>query len=72
VVSASDNVAVTAVALYSGTTKLGNLTKNADGTWRGTFNAASYPNGNYLVSARATDAAGNVGNSPAISLTVLH
>ena len=64
---------MTAVAIYSGTTKLGNLTKTAsDGLWRGTFNAGSYPNGAYSVFARATDAAGNVGTSPSISLVVQH
>jgi Bacterial Ig-like domain len=72
VVSAGDNIAVTGITLRSGASNLGTLVKGSDGLWRATFNAAAYPNGTYLVSARATDAAGNIGSSPTLSLTVRH
>jgi hypothetical protein len=70
VVAASDNVAVTAVALWSGTTKLGNATKQADGSWRAAFDSRRYPNGAYAVTAKANDAAGNVGTSAPITIAV--
>ena len=70
VVTASDNVGVTSVALWSGSTRLGTAAKQADGTWQASLSSRSYPNGTYPVVARATDAAGNVGNSTVINITI--
>ncbi len=71
-VVATDNVAVTGVTLWSGATRLGTLTKQADGSWSGSLSSRSYPNATYPVQARAVDAAGNTGYSPTISLTLLN
>ncbi|QHC65363.1 hypothetical protein GSU68_01395 [Rathayibacter sp. VKM Ac-2759] len=70
VASADDNVGVTSVVFYAGTTKLGNGVKQSNGTWALSASSASYPNGTYPVTARAQDKAGNVGTSAAISLRV--
>jgi len=68
--TASDDVGVVSVAYWSGPTRLGSATKQSDGTWRAAFTSRSYPNGTYPVVAKATDAAGNVGTSPAVTLTI--
>lgn len=39
-------------------------------SWRAVFDSRRYPNGTYPVVARATDAAGNIGSSPTVDLTV--
>ena len=39
----TDNVGVSSVAIWSGTTKLGNATRQADGTWRATFDSLVLP-----------------------------
>ncbi|SMH42168.1 hypothetical protein SAMN06295885_1898 [Rathayibacter oskolensis] len=70
VASASDNVGVTAVAFYAGSTKLGNGVKQSNGTWTLSASSASYPNGSYQVTAKAQDKAANVGTSAAITLRV--
>ena len=70
VVAASDDVSVSSVAIWSGPTKLGNATRQADGTWRATFDSRRYPNGVYGVQAKATDPSGNVGTSALIAVTV--
>jgi hypothetical protein len=69
-VTATDNVAVTGVTMWSGATRLGTLTKQSDGSWGGTLPSRSYPNATYPVHARAVDAAGNTGYSATISLTL--
>ena len=69
-VAASDDVGVSTVALWSGTTKLGNAIRQADGTWYATFDSRRYPNGVYGVQATATDPSGNVGTSAPITVTV--
>ena len=61
---------MTAVTYWSGATRLGAATRQADGTWQAAFNSRSYPNATYPVVARATDAAGNTGVSAAVSLTI--
>lgn len=61
---------MTAVTLWSGSNRLGTLSKQADGSWAGTLPSQTYPNATYSVRARATDAAGNIGYSPTISLTL--
>lgn len=70
VATATDDVAVTAVTFWSGTTKLGAGTKQSDGSWRATFSSRSYPNGTYPVVAKASDAAGNVGTSSVTTITI--
>jgi hypothetical protein len=63
VIQATDDVGVTAVSLSSGSTKLGTATKTGTDTWQATIKSTSYPNGTYIVVAKASDAAGNVGTS---------
>jgi hypothetical protein len=70
VVSAADNVQVTSVAVWSGTTRLGSAVQQADGTWRASFDSRRYPNGAYAVTAKAADAAGNIGTSAPITVAV--
>jgi hypothetical protein len=71
VVKATDNVGVVDVGLYVGTKRMGTCTFNGT-DWRLTFNTKTSvtPNGTYLATARATDAAGNVGVSAPITVTV--
>jgi hypothetical protein len=70
VVSAADNVRVVSVALCSGTTRLGSVVQQADGTRRATCDSRRYPNGAYAVTAKAIDAAGNIGTSAPITVAV--
>ena len=70
VVTAGDDVGVSSVAIWSGTTKLGNASRQADGTWRATFDSRRYPNGVYGVQAKATDPSGNVGTSAPVTVMV--
>jgi hypothetical protein len=70
VVTATDDVSVSSVAIWSGTTKLGNASRQADGTWRAVFDSLRYPNGVYGVQAKATDSSGNVGTSAPVTVTV--
>ena len=51
-------------------TKLGDGVKQTDGTWALTANSKSWPNATYVVVAKATDAAGNVGSSASITLVI--
>jgi hypothetical protein len=69
--NAADNVAVTAVTLYSGSTKMGSLTETATpGVWSITLPSAGYRNGRYPLTAKASDAAGNVGSSSTTYITI--
>jgi len=61
---------VASVELFSGSTKLGNAAKQADGSWRAVFDARRYPNGSYPVQAKAKDPSGNQGTSATITVTV--
>jgi hypothetical protein len=70
--SANDNVAVTKVSFWSGTTKLGDAVKQANGSWSSTVDTTAYPAGNYPVTAKAEDAAGNTKTSTAITLAISH
>jgi len=66
-VSASDNVGVTKVEWYLNNTFMGsNASSSASFSW----NAAAYANGSYSLTARAYDAAGNVGMSAATTVSV--
>jgi Zn-dependent metalloprotease len=65
--TASDNVAVTKVEFYAGTTLLGSDTTSPYSiSWASTALA----NGSYSFTSKAYDAAGNVGTSAAVSATV--
>jgi hypothetical protein len=68
--SASDNVDVTSVKFYSGTTLIGNATEGYGNKWSYTFNTASYPDGLHTLTAKAYDAAGNVRTSTGVSLRI--
>lgn len=71
-ISATDNVGVTSVGVYAGTRLAGWATDQGGGVWTLVFNTRTSvtPNGVYVLTARATDAAGNVGVSPATSVTI--
>lgn len=68
-VSATDAVGVVDVAFYAGTLRLATATKYSASEWRVTFDTAPR-NGTYSITARATDAAGNVGTSAPIRVTL--
>jgi Zn-dependent metalloprotease len=65
--NASDNVGVTVVEFYSGTALIG-----SDNTapYSVTWNTTGVANGTYSLTAKAKDAAGNVGTSAAVAVTV--
>lgn len=68
--TATDNVGVVSVTYWSGTTRVATASLNAQGQWTATLNSRSYPNRSYTLTARATDAAGNVGVSAAITIVI--
>ncbi len=70
VASASDNVGVTAVSFWAGSTKLGDGVRGGDGLWRTTLDSSKYPKGTYQVRSRATDAAGNTGQSAIVTIRI--
>jgi hypothetical protein len=65
--SASDDVGVSRVEFYVGTTPLGTVSA---APYMLTWNTTGYPNGGYTLMARAYDAAGNVGQSAQVQVTV--
>ncbi|HEX5858448.1 MAG TPA: Ig-like domain-containing protein [Microbacterium sp.] len=71
IINASDNVGVADVGIYVGTRRMGTATFTGT-DYRLTFNTKTSvtPNGTYVATARATDAAGNVGVSAPITVTV--
>jgi len=70
IAAASDNVAVTSVSFWSGTTKIGDAVKQTNGSWKLVASTASYPEGTYPITAKAEDAAGNTKTSTVINLIV--
>ncbi|WP_052696984.1 Ig-like domain-containing protein [Pantoea sp. SM3] len=57
------------LSIYDGTTLLGNVTVNTDGTW--TFTTPALSNGSHTFTITATDAAGNVGpTSPPFTVNI--
>ena len=66
-VSASDNVGVTKVEWYLNGALIGS---NSGGSAAFTWNTTTSANGTYILQARAYDAAGNVGTSANVSVTV--
>jgi hypothetical protein len=71
-VSATDAVGVVDVGFFAGSLRLATATKYSDTEWRVTYDTASGParNGTFSITARATDAAGNVGTSAPVRLTI--
>jgi hypothetical protein len=65
--SASDNVGVTKVEFYAGTTRIGTDTT---APYSLSWTTTNFTNGSYSITSRAYDAAGNVGISAARSVTV--
>jgi Zn-dependent metalloprotease len=65
--NASDNVGVSKVDFYAGTTLLGTDTTSP---YSLSWNSAGLANGAYSFTSKATDAAGNVGTSAGVSATV--
>ncbi|WP_158501761.1 Ig-like domain-containing protein [Vitiosangium sp. GDMCC 1.1324] len=65
--SASDNVGVARVEFYDGTVLVSTRTAPP---YTSTWNTANAANGTHTLSAKAYDAAGNVGTSASVSVTV--
>jgi hypothetical protein len=65
--SASDNVGVTKVEFYAGTTRIGTDTT---APYSISWTTTNFTNGSYSITSRAYDAAGNVGISAARTVTV--
>lgn len=65
--TASDSVGVTKVEFYSGTIKLG---EDLNSPYSYSWNTATTTNGSKNLTAKAYDAAGHVGTSVAVSVTV--
>jgi subtilisin family serine protease len=65
--SASDNVGVTKVDFYVGTTLIGSDTTSP---YSISWDTTTYTNASYTLTSKAFDAAGNVGTSGAVSVTV--
>jgi hypothetical protein len=70
VAAASDNVGVTGVTFFAAGATLGAGVKQANGTWLLKANSAGYPKGSYSITAQARDAAGNVGASTVVRVTL--
>jgi chitodextrinase len=68
--TATDNVGVTKVAFYSGTTLLGSASNSSGSTWQYSWDSTGTANGTYTLTARASDAAGNVTTSASVLVTV--
>ena len=67
---ATDDVGVTGVSFWVGPTKIGDAVKQSSGSWDLSANTRQLTNGAYSLTSRATDAAGNVGISTAVRVTV--
>jgi hypothetical protein len=65
--TATDNVGVTKVVFYRGTTNMGNDTTSP---YTYSWNTVNVPNGTYVLKAKAYDAAGNIGVSSTVTVTV--
>jgi subtilisin family serine protease len=69
VASASDDVGVTQVAFYHGSTHIGTDTSSSGG-WSVTWNTTTLADGPYMLTARATDTAGQTTTSASVGVTV--
>ncbi|WP_224365429.1 S8 family serine peptidase [Hyalangium versicolor] len=65
--SASDNVGVTKVEFYAGSTLIGTATTSP---YSVTWTTTAVANGSYSLTTKAYDAAGNTGTSSAVAVTV--
>lgn len=65
--TATDDVAVKSVSFYRDGTL---IYTSGTAPYRFRWNTGTVPNGSYLLTARATDAAGNVGQSKSVTVTV--
>jgi uncharacterized protein (TIGR03118 family) len=65
--TASDDVGVTAVKFFAGATQIGS---SAAAPYSASWDTTTVANGTVSLTVQATDAAGNVGTSPAVSVTV--
>jgi hypothetical protein len=70
IATATDDVAVSSVRFLVGGTVVGNAVAAGGNTWKLTVNTAGLPKGSYRVVATASDAAGNVGTSAPVTVTV--
>ncbi|MCM6764347.1 Ig-like domain-containing protein, partial [Rathayibacter sp. ZW T2_19] len=68
-VTATDDTEVTAVTFYVGSLKVGDAVQTDDTTWSWRTRTAGIQ-GTYPLTARATDAAGNVSASDPVTVTV--
>lgn len=69
--TASDDAGVTQVAFFAGTTQVGADTNGADG-WSLSWDTTTVSNGTYILTATATDTAGNRTTSNSVTVTVNH
>lgn len=71
-VTATDDVGVTDVGLYIGAKRMFTLTQQSATQWGARIwtKTSATPNGTYTATARAADAAGNVGVSAPITVTI--
>lgn len=67
---AADNVAVTRVEFYVGTTLIGTDTTSNAGSFSVSWDTTGVVNGSYALTARAFGAAGNTATSAAVTVTV--
>src|SRR5262249_13337422 len=67
--TASDNLGVTRVEIYDGSTLLGTATSPP---YIVSWSTSAVPNGSHTLSSKAYDGAGNVGTSPGVVITVLN
>ena len=67
--TASDNVGVTEVEFYCGTSSLGKGTLSG-GVWRLNWNTTTLADGTCVLTAKARDAATNEGTSAAVNVTI--
>jgi hypothetical protein len=60
---ATDSVGVAGVSFWVDNYRVGNATRQADGTWAATVDSRKYPNSRVTLRAKSVDAAGNEGTS---------
>lgn len=69
-ITATDAVGVSSVGVFVGTNTIANASKYSATEWRAPYDTRNIRNGTYAVTAKGTDAAGNVGTSPAVRLVI--
>ncbi|WP_165759553.1 Ig-like domain-containing protein [Rathayibacter oskolensis] len=71
IATATDDVAVTAVSFWSGSTRLGNAVQRDGGDWVLVTSARALDARSHTILAKARDAAGNIGSSAAITIVAV-